>query len=183
MQTETIIYKGIKFARYPNSKSFTDRNYFRPTSKKYREKGIQRLHQEVYKDNFGDIPKDFVVHHKDHNPSNNSPENLETIHRKEHFKYHFSINYADTKFAKKRFISLGGKMHKGFDKWKNTDNAKDFFKKHSKETFFSKEWRNFICKECGKKSKTKHKRGGTYCSEQCGRKWYNRYYNNKTKGL
>jgi hypothetical protein len=66
MPSEKIIYKGIVFRRYPNSKKRTERVYFVPSVEK-RQAGIGRLHQEIYKDNFGPIPEGFVVHHKNNN--------------------------------------------------------------------------------------------------------------------
>src|SRR3990167_2006561 len=163
MLSESIIYKGIKFTRYPNAKSHTDRNYYRPSAKS-RKDGIKRLHQEVYKDNFGSIPKGFVVHHKDHNTSNNSPENLGLLHRKEHYKHHFAEYLSDPTWTKRRFIKTRKKLLGGFDAWKGTDEAKKFFIKHSKENFYTKEPLHFTCKWCGKECTTNHKQGGKYCS-------------------
>lgn len=48
------------------------------------------LHRAVYKDNFGEIPKGFVVHHKDENTHNNSPRNLKLLSNEEHTSLHFS---------------------------------------------------------------------------------------------
>lgn len=45
------------------------------------------LHKEVYEDNFGKIPRGFIVHHKDGNKQNNDPSNLEAIPEYHHLKY------------------------------------------------------------------------------------------------
>lgn len=49
-----------------------------------------RVHRLVYKDNFGDIPKGFVVHHKDEDVMNWSPQNLEALSKAEHQALHIS---------------------------------------------------------------------------------------------
>jgi hypothetical protein len=41
---------------------------------------------------YGPKPKDFVVHHKDFNPLNNSPENLVYIHVKKHVALHKALS-------------------------------------------------------------------------------------------
>lgn len=41
------------------------------------------------------IPKGYVVHHKDHNKQNNSPDNLELMSRKEHALHHAYHNYLE----------------------------------------------------------------------------------------
>jgi len=46
----------------------------------------QRVHHMVYKEHYGDIPKDYEVHHKDGNKMNWCPENLEAVTRSEHMR-------------------------------------------------------------------------------------------------
>lgn len=55
------------------------------------------MHQVVWAEANGqtEIPKGFVVHHKDHNKSNNSPDNLELFSRKDHAQYHAYHNYLE----------------------------------------------------------------------------------------
>jgi hypothetical protein len=36
------------------------------------------------------LTSDEIVHHKDHNPRNNRPENLEILTRAEHARHHFA---------------------------------------------------------------------------------------------
>jgi hypothetical protein len=47
-----------------------------------------KLHRRVYEDHFGPISPDYVVHHRDHDRCNNSPDNLEAMPRSEHTRYH-----------------------------------------------------------------------------------------------
>src|SRR4030067_1123643 len=75
MEKQRIVYKGTPYRRYPQSKSYSDRAYYRasPGSKF----GTRYLHQEIWKDAHGEIPKGYHVHHRDGDPSNNSIDNLE----------------------------------------------------------------------------------------------------------
>jgi predicted nucleic acid-binding Zn ribbon protein len=45
-------------------------------------------HRVVYEQHFGLIPKGWIVHHKDEDKSNNSPENLEAMSRGCHQRLH-----------------------------------------------------------------------------------------------
>jgi hypothetical protein len=76
-----IVYKGESYYRHPGAKHKTDRLYFRSKKKKF-------LHREIYKDNFGEIPTGYLVHHVDGNPLNNIPENLKAISRSGHMRLH-----------------------------------------------------------------------------------------------
>jgi hypothetical protein len=49
---------------------------------------IIREHTKVLKDNGIEVPKGFVVHHKDGNKSNNSLSNLQVLSNREHTKLH-----------------------------------------------------------------------------------------------
>ena len=86
MERETIMYRGKKYHRYPSSERRQLRVYFwrhdlwklAPVS----------LHRQIYIDNFGEIPKEYCIHHRDHNPLNNSPDNLEAKPRGQHNSDH-----------------------------------------------------------------------------------------------
>lgn len=46
------------------------------------------LHREVYNDFYGEIPKGFVVHHKDGDKTNNHSSNLKLMKLGEHSRKH-----------------------------------------------------------------------------------------------
>ena len=78
---KTIIkYKGKNYHRYPEAKQLSRRNYYY---------NGEFLHRQIYKDNFGEIPKGFHIHHKDHDVFNNKPNNLQVISNSEHGKLHW----------------------------------------------------------------------------------------------
>jgi len=57
--------------------------------KKYRDKYCYE-HRLVYWLNFGEIPEDYEIHHKDENKHNNNIDNLELMSGEEHRRKHYS---------------------------------------------------------------------------------------------
>src|SRR5262245_49306002 len=51
---------------------------------RYFQKRGMRLHRMVWMYNFGRIPTGYDIHHKDHNPGNNDPDNLECLSKRQH---------------------------------------------------------------------------------------------------
>lgn len=86
-KVDEVTYNGITYRRYPDSENRPDRKYYRPSAN-HIEDGVEALHREVYKNEVGDIPDGCVVHHKDGDPTNNDPSNLEAIPPEEHAKRH-----------------------------------------------------------------------------------------------
>lgn len=78
----TVEYKGKKYHRYPNSKRRQLRVYYWRHDK-WKQSPVA-LHRQIYIDNFGEIPKGFHIHHKDGDPDNNSPDNLQALPSREH---------------------------------------------------------------------------------------------------
>lgn len=85
VRVESIVYKGRTFRRYPESIDATCRNYYRATQLKGETTG-RKLHIEIWKDTYGELPKGHEIHHKDGDPLNNHIDNLEALTRKEHGK-------------------------------------------------------------------------------------------------
>lgn len=54
----------------------------------YKYIGGRYAHRVIYEQHKGSIPKGWVVHHKDEDKSNNDPDNLEAMPRKEHQRLH-----------------------------------------------------------------------------------------------
>ena len=54
-----------------------------------------RIHRLMYKVFKGSIPEGYVVHHKDHNKLNNTPNNLILMRQDEHVSYHDTFRERD----------------------------------------------------------------------------------------
>ena len=93
-ETESIVFNGITFRRYPNSNSASDRNYYRADGRLHNH-GIIYLHREIWKFHNGEIPEGYHVHHKDENPLNNDISNLELLVGHEHISQHVRKNHME----------------------------------------------------------------------------------------
>ena len=60
---------------------------------------IMRLHQLVWRQFNGEIPKGYAVHHMNFNPSDNRPENLVLLSCSEHSKLHSKVLNNEGKFG------------------------------------------------------------------------------------
>lgn len=67
---------------------FNGKRYTRKENGHYRGYHGKYLHRAVWEFYNGEIPKGYVVHHKDFNPENNSIENLQLMTHSEHKKLH-----------------------------------------------------------------------------------------------
>ncbi len=71
----------MSFFRLPKDKKGYP--FFKQNGKKI------RAHSRVAQKKYGDIPKDFVVHHIDWDKSHSWASNLILLHRKDHNRIHF----------------------------------------------------------------------------------------------
>ena len=88
MERETILYRGKEYHRYPISKRRQLCIYYWKNDKW--KQSPKALHRQIYEDNYGEIPKGYIIHHKDNNPLNNAIDNLEILSRKKHQSTHMS---------------------------------------------------------------------------------------------
>lgn len=150
-KSETIIYKGIKFRRYPNSKQGAHRNYYRPHCGHVKN-GVQHLHQEIWKDANGKIPKGFSIHHKDGNFLNNKLSNLEAICRRKHTSMHMLELWKEKPETLKKHLD---KARIAASKWHKSEEARPFHIKLGKESWKSARYRVLKCVVCKNKFKTR----------------------------
>lgn len=71
-----VVYNGVEYVAYGDDNYYMNR----------RSQRSPRLHQQIYMDSYGPIPKGYHVHHKDGNPENNDISNLVAIPHGEHTK-------------------------------------------------------------------------------------------------
>ncbi|WP_413881402.1 HNH endonuclease [Desulfobacula sp.] len=130
-----------------------DGNRYYLCRKHFQRRGVL-LHREVWKWNNGEIPKGYVVHHKDHDSSNNNLENLRLLRRGIHNAYH-AKNSDHANWIKA--------MHKGAKKWHGSENGKDWHKLHYERDCKEKMHKKFkkVCEFCGTEFE------GNFCSKFC----------------
>lgn len=169
MKKESIFFNGIEFRRYPESKSWADSHYFVPGGQ-YRQKGVGRLHQEIWKHHYGEIPDGHQIHHKDGNTLNNNIENLECIHKKDHLKLHAEEQSKNEELLKwKR--EHADKIRPLASAWHRSEKAVGFHQKLGKMVWENKETIKKKCEQCGKEYEIKTIGKSNFCSNNCKSAW------------
>lgn len=165
IEKEVIVFNGIKFRRYPKSKNQHDRTYYTPNGS-WRKKGIGSLHQEIWKAKYGAIPEGHQIHHKDHNPLNNSIENLVCLSNAEHGEHHYNSLPPDKK-AKRRW-AMAHKVREAASQWHKSDEGREWHKILGRLAWKDKPYKSRICQQCGKEYQTRNLHGrDKFCSNNC----------------
>lgn len=163
-KSEVIIYKDIKFRRYPNSSKWADRNYYVPNAS-HRKKGIGRLHQEIWKDAHGSIPSGHHIHHKDENPLNNTIDNLECLSIAAHNAYHVST-YTEEELASRR--EWFNRIRPAASNWHGSEEGRAWHRELGHMAWENVEYITAICANCN--VEFQRSTLGTpkvYCSNKC----------------
>ena len=159
-----IVYRGVKFYRYPNSARRSDRAYYTPGVGD-RRKGVQRLHQEVWKDAHGvnSIPLGYHVHHVDEDTFNNDPANLDLIRASDHLKEHAaSAKWAE---ARQAWLKAGQDAARA---WHGTDEGLAFHRELGRKSWEATEERTLTCEWCGREFEARVMHNKTrFCSPAC----------------
>ena len=88
------------------------KGYYIITSRKEGNCG-KLLHRCIWSDFWGcEIPKDYVIHHIDNNPSNNCILNLQLMRRTEHMKLHHTGKYVSDE-SRRRMSENNGRYWEG----------------------------------------------------------------------
>lgn len=146
-EVEIVEYSGKKWRRYPKSKNRTHRVYFQ-RHESWKKPPIF-LHRVIYEEHFGPIPEGYHVHHKDNNPLNNSPSNLEALPARVHnsiTQEDYKNNQEWVKRQKERFASdeWRKKVSNGQKNRIKKDKVCDLCGGHFLTSAYNSRW----CKEC-----------------------------------
>ena len=164
MIQKIIQYNGLDF--YLNGKKrYYYHTYFLNGKKKYKA-----LHRLIYEENFGDIPKGFHIHHKDHNCFNNNPDNLVCIQGREHQSYHMKDKWKnDKKYVKKSLRHLD-EIRLLASKWHGSKDGIEAHKIIGKKSWENRERMTMECVNCGKSYKS-FRPDSLYCTNICFQKY------------
>lgn len=158
---EEIQFNGVIFRRYPESGRPDLRNYYRCQSKHYKH-GVRLLHREIWKSHNGPIPPGYHVHHKDGDPLNNRPENLECLPAGVHLSEH------GKKITEKRKAAWS-KAREMAAEWHGSTAGREWHSKHAKETWKRRKPKAKRCESCGGTFSTKkyNLADALFCSNRC----------------
>ena len=148
---ESVIYLGRRYTIQTNG-----RYYQGP-----KRNGTRLLHRHVWADNFGEIPKDHDIHHKDDCWWHNEPDNLEPIclhqHRREHAKER--VRLGTLKPPTEKALRQAAK-------WHGSEEGSDWHSKHAKEQWKNATTKTKQCENCGEDYET-YMGDSKYCSRAC----------------
>lgn len=162
---ETRMWMGIRFYRYPEAPRNSDRKYFKA--------GRLYLHVLVWIfENRRAVPEGHHIHHRDEDPGNNEPDNLEARDAFAHMAYHNRAGTGkNTREAK--IERLQANRQKAAD-WHASPEGRAWHSQNGRRQIHP--LRDKTCSQCGCSFQDKnHKKGNCFCSGNCRNKW--RYAN------
>jgi predicted nucleic acid-binding Zn ribbon protein len=172
--SESIVFNGRKYNRYPNSKKRAHREYFTIGG------GGSLLHRDVWEFYNGPIPEGMHVHHKDGDTGNNAVENLECLTFEAHFAEHYDARmaYAHSDEQHARLAAIRPKAaewHKSPEgkEWHRQNTAKHlmpggaaYVAKVAADEYRRNNPDHKVCEECGAAYTTTSKKS-KFCSNNC----------------
>jgi HNH endonuclease len=162
-RSESVIFNGITFRRYPDSANWAERMYFTPGGS-HRERGVGRLHQEVWKGANGPIPEGYHVHHKDENPLNNDPSNLECLPGEDHHARHLTTRVYQTP----RRLAHLDEIRPLAAEWHRGEQGRAWHREHGRRTWDGREPATYACEQCGAAFESRASQGHSrFCSAYC----------------
>ena len=160
MATDTVLFNGIKFRRYPDAKRRSDRMYYTPDGT-CRQNGVGRLHEEIWKSAHGRIPKGSHIHHRDGNSLNNALENLECLDAGMHLSLHHRGRCSRAKRAHlERIRPLASAWHR-------STAGHVWHKRHGREASRQRTRLHLKCEICGKSCTAINNGRNRFCGPNC----------------
>lgn len=132
VRVESVEFNGITFRRYPDAKQPSHRRYYAPGGQ-WIKKGVQSLHQEVWKAAHGPIPAGWEVHHIN-GVDDNSLENLECMPRKDHEREH-SAERSAYGTSEKQLAHLARIRHLTVA-WHRSPAGREWHREHARKSGF-----------------------------------------------
>lgn len=158
---EVVVWNGIKFRRYPQSKRRSDRVYFTPGVSD-RAKGIGRLHEEKWKAIHGPIPPGYLIHHQDENSLNNDDDNLVCVPKGTHSTHHFST-WVHSPENLKRLEEIRPLTKR----WHRSEEGHAWHVENGRNSWKQKQEIDKACEVCGQTFKTPWPERARFCSHRC----------------
>lgn len=143
---------------------FGGKKYYLYKGERYFSASNKRMHIQVWEHFNGKIPKGFHVHHKDGNTYNNKVDNLTLLSARQHLSTHAKKRFEDDKSFAMEFQRKGQESAK---EWHRSEVGKEWHSQHGKHTWVNREYRQFICKQCGDNFFSRHRGTVKFCHNNC----------------
>lgn len=165
VKSESLFLNGIEFRRYPDAKQWSDRVYYKPSGT-YAARGIRAYHHELWKSLHGEIPTGFHVHHRDNNPLNNDPSNLELVEGHAHQSKHGEkTKSSEFKSARSKHLNA---IRPLTVEWHRSPEGHAWHKQHGIEGMKNRKPSPYTCEHCGKPFESLASHGKVkFCSNNC----------------
>jgi endogenous inhibitor of DNA gyrase (YacG/DUF329 family) len=161
---ETVVFQGVRFRRYPEAKGRAERVYYSPGIAD-RQRGVGRLHEEIWKAIHGPIPEGSHIHHGDHNPLNNAPENLECLTAEQHRRHH---GKDVERFCVDEWLHHLDAIRPAAAAWHRTEEGRAWHAEHARNQWAERESAERRCDHCGTPYGTKSRKGDErFCTVKC----------------
>lgn len=165
---EEIVFNGKIYRRYPNSQKREHRVYY--TSNGFEETPVS-LHRAIYEKHYGKIPEGYHVHHKDGNPLNNDPSNLEAISTHQHLSEHVIKNFENPVYVNKKMAALE-KARLVAPEWHRSEEGIKWHSENAKRVWSLRTAESRVCDQCGATfDSMTHRKSDRFCSNNCKSKW------------
>lgn len=168
--SESIRFNGIIFRRYPDSPNWADSQYYTPGIAD-RQRGVGRLHEEVWKQAYGPIPEGREIHHADYNPDNNELDNLACLTIAEHKEAHRDRGRVRARTPE--YQAHLERIRPLTAEWHRSEGGRAWHREHAaKQRFGHVEPYAGTCEQCGVSYETRRPSGGgRFCSNKCKTAW------------
>lgn len=158
-KSETIVFNGIPYRRYPNSKKRSERLYYKRSAYKRLGGTTGYLHREVWEHYNGPIPEGYSIHHKN-GYDDNSIKSLELVTAKEHASHHSWGKHA----GYKEFLDEIRPLTK---EWHGSPAGIEWHRTHGYKTWENRKTHTKKCTSCFGDYETFFPSRSKYCSTKC----------------
>jgi hypothetical protein len=163
VRSETVIFQGIAFRRYPDSRCWSDRVYYKPHVGDHR-RGVESLHREIWKAHHGPIPPGWQVHHKDGRALNNDPANLDCLPAGLHHQHHAQHLSDEARARARAWIAQIRPLAAA---WHRSEAGRQWHREQMRRVWAAKTPQPYACTHCGRVASSLAPAKSRYCTNAC----------------
>jgi len=165
---EIVVFQGVKFRRYPGSKRRSDRVYFTPGIAD-KQRGVKRLHEEIWMAANGPSPEGHHIHHVDHDPLNNDISNLVALTKSEHHTHHGTSEEAAERHGTAEWKEHLASIRPLAASWHSSPEGVEWHRQHAIDSYKKRPVLAGTCDQCGNAFLSK--KPERFCSNKCKSAW------------